>query len=285
MLVTGSTGFIGSAVTHVLSQRRDVDIVWALRSPVEKRAGPGRVVRIDMTDSSSLRGIANRVDVVIHLAHLISGPSELLRAVNDRGARVLASEAGESGARLVAVSTAAVYGAGPWHGVDIHDLVEAPTSPVSATRADGDRHILDAGGAVVRPHLVLGRGDRWVIPRAAAIVAEFGWPAIGNALHSVISVETLATQLVDLALAPHPPTGVCGAYDPEPRLLSPMIAHRMRLDGLRPASTATDPALATASAPIEQRKRLWHDLRFISTTHHLTCSCRAISPRCTISAP
>lgn len=273
LLVTGGTGFIGSAVARVLTTHRsDVDVVWAVRSRVPTLAGHGaRAVAVDVTNPSTVRGIAHGVDAVIHLAHLITGSAENLHAVNDTAAQAIADEAVTTGARLVSVSTASVYGPGPWDGADIHALPEAPTSLVSATRAAGDHHILDAGGIVLRPHLVLGDGDRWVIPRAAELVRQFGWPIIGTALHTVIHVNDLATRLVALALDQAARPGVWLASAPEPAYLYPWIAARLRHEHQRPAKSVVNPATAIQSMPAHQRQRLTHDLHLIATDHYLRC--------------
>ncbi|MDF0531100.1 NAD(P)-dependent oxidoreductase [Tsukamurella sp. 8F] len=270
LLVTGGAGFIGSAVARELSARDDIRVTWvAHHRRVPSQPGRSRVITRNIADPASIRGITVGADAVLHLAHAITGPVERLVAVNDVGARTIAHEAATTATRLVAVSTAAVYGHALSPGVDIHQLREAPGSAVSATRTAGDKHIVDAGGTVVRPHLVLGAGDRWVIPRAADLVARFGWAITGDAVHSVIDVDDLAVRLISAAVDDPAPPGVWLAAERTPRSLRPSIATELQRRGLRPADP-TEPARITSSA---ESQALEHDRMLLSTNHYLTCTC------------
>ncbi len=129
-------------------------------------------VRGDLSDPPSLRGVCADTDVLVHCATRIGGDAETVEAVNDLGTRALVEEAVRSGVgRIVYVSTAAVYGRGPFRGVRPGQVPIAPASATSRTRAAAERHVLDAGGLVLRPHLVHGEGDRWVDPRTGVAAA------------------------------------------------------------------------------------------------------------------
>lgn len=203
ILVVGATGFIGVAVAQALAARGS-----SLRWTEHVRPLPAGIVRagdemrrIDLTDSKSVDGLTRGVDAVIHLGSRISGTSEQLRAVNVDGCRALIDDCVSHGVRrVVRLSTAAVYGPGPWTDQSIHRLSVAPASETSRTRLAGDDLVLAAGGLVVRPHLVWGLGDRWVTPRAVDITRKVGWIDEGRARHSAIHVVQLAERLATLAL-------------------------------------------------------------------------------------
>ncbi|MFE1500567.1 NAD-dependent epimerase/dehydratase family protein, partial [Streptomyces albidoflavus] len=158
----------------------------------------------DLRDPDSLRRACAGTDVLIHCASAIGGDEELARAVNDEGTRALVDAAVHAGVtRIVALSTASVHGRGPFRAAAPGTLPLAPGSPTSRTRAAGERHVLDAGGTVLRPHLVYGTGDRLLIPGLVRLLAALpGPPDAGNSLHSLIDVDSLARVLLAAALSP-----------------------------------------------------------------------------------
>jgi nucleoside-diphosphate-sugar epimerase len=140
----------------------------------------------------------------VHAASYVGADPDRCERVNHQGTRRLVEEADRAGvAAFVQVSTAAVYGTGPHRGPDEQCLPPAPESPTSASRAAGERWVLAAGGTVLRPHLVYGVGDRWVIPTLARLLAVLpGWIDGGRALTSVVAVSELARLTAALTLAP-----------------------------------------------------------------------------------
>ncbi len=140
---------------------------------------------------------------MVHAATYIGSDAALCSAVNVEGTRNVAAAARAAGARLVYVSTAAVYGRGPFDMLVEGGAPIRPTSPLSESRAEAERMVLESGGIVVRPHLVIGAGDRWVGKGLAALTrAVGGLVDDGRARHSVIEVGTLGALLVSLATAP-----------------------------------------------------------------------------------
>jgi nucleoside-diphosphate-sugar epimerase len=148
--------------------------------------------------------VCDGVDVLIHCASQIGGGVEANEAVNARGTAALVEEARRAGvARIVQLSTASVYGRGTFRGDRPEELSRNPGSPTSRTRAAAEDTVLAAGGVVLRPHLVYGEGDRWVVPGLARMLRVLpgtveGWPARSSA----IAVPELAALLVATALAP-----------------------------------------------------------------------------------
>ncbi|MFF2956051.1 NAD-dependent epimerase/dehydratase family protein [Kitasatospora sp. NPDC057965] len=242
VLLTGAGGFIGSAVLAAL---RALPGVGEVRALTRSTAPAGTVpVAADLADPATLRGAADGADVLIHLAALVAGPEPECAAVNVHGTRALLAEAGRAGVgRIVHLSTSAVYGAGPHRGLGVDEVAPAPVSAASRTRLTGERAALEAGAAVLRAPLVLGAGDRWVVPCLADLLRRVParWDG-GGALLSLVDVTDLARLIADLALAPEPSAatpGVHHAGHPEPvtvaRLLAALAEH-----GVLPPAPGTD---------------------------------------------
>ncbi|MFB6888083.1 NAD-dependent epimerase/dehydratase family protein [Kitasatospora sp. NPDC056327] len=251
VLLTGAGGFIGSAVLAALRAAPGVGEVRAL---TRSAAPPGTVpVAADLADPATLRGAADGADVLIHLAALVGGPEQECAAVNVHGTRALLAGAVRAGAgRIVHLSTSAVYGDGPHRGIGVDEVPPAPVSAASRTRLTGERAALDAGAVVLRAPLVLGAGDRWVVPCLADLLRRVParWDG-GGALLSLVAVTDLARLITALALAPEPApsaagtasgttsadapgtplTGVHHAGHPQPvpvgRLLAELAEHRV----------------------------------------------------------
>lgn len=228
ILITGATGFIGSRVAAAARATPGVRLrLMTHRTALDIPAdGPGyESVHGDLADPGSLRGSCEGVDAVIHCASLIGSDEQTARVVNDHGTRALVDEAVRSGVgRIVQLSTASVYGRGPFTALLPGAAEPAPSSATSLTRVAAEQHVLAAGGAVLRPHIVYGPGDRWAIPGLVALLRYLSAaPAGCDARHSLIDVETLGRSLLGAALAEKPPSGVYHVNHPEPVTCSDLL--------------------------------------------------------------
>ncbi|WP_318206219.1 NAD-dependent epimerase/dehydratase family protein [Streptomyces sp. SJL17-1] len=237
LLITGATGFIGGRVAAAAASAEEPAGVRLLarRPPTDPggaadpggSAGPGtETVLGDLRDPDSLRRACEGIDVLIHCASAIGGDAELARAVNDEGTRALVDAAVAAGVtRIVSLSTASVHGRGPFRAAAPGTLPLAPGSATSRTRAAGERYVLDAGGTVLRPHLVYGTGDRQLIPGVVRLLAALPAPLDGGAsLHSLIDVDSLAGVLLGAALSPATRPGPYYVQHPEPVPVGELLA-------------------------------------------------------------
>lgn len=184
VVVTGSSGFIGGHVVTALRRR------GAQVTPLDRTA---------FGDDRRRTAALSAATAVVHCVSAVAGTPEAIRAANVDAASVLADGARSAGVdTLVVVSTAAVTGPGPHRGSARPDA--RPSSSVSRARAEGERILVDAGATVVRPNLVWGAGDRWVIPTLARIMrGSGGVPPDWRARVSVVGVRDLAAGLAALA--------------------------------------------------------------------------------------
>ncbi|WP_033309943.1 NAD-dependent epimerase/dehydratase family protein [Streptomyces iakyrus] len=242
VLITGASGFVGSRVAATAQRQPDVHVRLLSRHAPH---GP-EYVHGDLSTPPSLRGVCADTDVLVHCATQVGGDPETVQVVNDHGTRALVEEAVRAGVRrIVYVSTAGVHGRGPFRGVRPGEAPVAPASPTSRSRAAAERYVLDAGGLVLRPHLVYGEGDRWVIPGLVWLMKELSATLTGcEALQSMIDVDTLGRAVVAAALSPVPGGGVHHVNHPEPVAVADLLAAVSRELGEPGGGAAVDVATA-----------------------------------------
>ncbi|WP_328904614.1 NAD-dependent epimerase/dehydratase family protein (plasmid) [Streptomyces sp. NBC_00441] len=209
VVLTGATGFIGGAVLRELGRHRAASgtVLRAVgRGP--RPEGPASAadewVSAELTDPDSLRGACEGADVLLHLASTLGPDAARCEAVNAGGTAAVMADAVRAGVRrIVHLSTAAVYGRGPHRGIGVDEIVPAPVSAASRSRLLAERPAREAGAFVLRPGLVLGSGDRWVVPALAELVRRVPsrWDG-GRGLLSAVAVDDLARLIAALALSP-----------------------------------------------------------------------------------
>ncbi|MFE0255706.1 NAD-dependent epimerase/dehydratase family protein [Streptomyces sp. NPDC059010] len=289
VLVTGSGGFVGLHVVAAARVAGGVRLRLLVRTPPSATDSPTaggppfpteapaddvpvEYVRGDLTDPGSLRGVCDGVDAVVHCASQVGGDPGLLHRVNDLGTLALVEEARRAGVgQFVYLSTAAVHGRGPFREVRPGQAPIAPVSDTSRTRAAAERHVLATGGTVLRPHLVYGAGDRWVVPGVLTLLRALGARPRGPlGRQSVIDAGTLGHVLLSVALAPAVPGGrvhFVGHPDPVPgdELLT-VVAETY---GLFPESVPAIPP-ETAHARLRDHPLARHHLELLTVDHWFT---------------
>ncbi|MFF5637785.1 NAD-dependent epimerase/dehydratase family protein [Streptomyces sp. NPDC012825] len=270
ILITGASGFIGGRVAAAATTTAEAGHVRLLarRPPAPPSAGPEgtpqvETVRGDLRDPASLRRACEGVDVLIHCASAIGVDEETARAVNDEGTRSLVDAAVRAGAgRIVALGTASVHGRGPFRAAAPGTLPVAPVSATSRTRAAGERYVTEAGGTVLRPHLVYGAGDRRMLPGLVGLLGALPGPLDGGtSRHSLVDVDDLAHVLLGAALSPRTRPGPYYVNHPEPVPVADLLAAGETLLAHR-AGPRRGPAVDIAEA-----RRLLADHPF--ALHHL----------------
>lgn len=170
VLVTGASGFVGSALVRTLQQSPE----FAVRAAYRQAPAPGRewVSIGEIGSETDWSKALDGVDVVVHCAarvHIMqeAGTAESLarfRQVNVEGTRRLAQQAASAGVRrLVFVSSIKVNGESTsGRAPYTHDEAPAPEDAYGISKHEAEQALWDVARAtdleavVVRPPLVYG---------------------------------------------------------------------------------------------------------------------------------
>lgn len=215
ILITGATGFIGGRLVEKLFLEHRPAAVRTLVRGFQKvpriARFPVEMISASLEDGAAIAQAARGVDVIFHLAH-DSGLDKVVRT----GVKNLAEAAIAERARIVNLSSAAVYGAplySPKGGVLEEDTARGPlTVEAEAAQAKRDAEdILDRarkerGLDVVhlQPGLVYGPyGRRWVdLPLAQLYVGKIAVLDEGRATANLLYVDDLVDALLQAAVTP-----------------------------------------------------------------------------------
>lgn len=171
IVITGATGFLGSALaTALIKQGQQVRILARDEQKARRQFGEAAtIVRGEITDKAQVREAVEGATVVYHLVGRLyhpSVPTELYKQTHVEGTRILleACQGQSQLKRIVHCSTTGVHGVtGKTPAAE--DAPYAPTNPYEATKLEGELLALKAYKeqglpiSVVRPGLVYGPGD------------------------------------------------------------------------------------------------------------------------------
>ena len=216
-LVTGATGLIGM---HLIPRlQRDG---WQVRALVRDPARAGVLSRADVTlatgdvlDPTSFVRAARGCDVLFHAAAVITplGGWEAFRRPNVEGTRNAIAAAAGASARLVHVSSVAVYGAQRFAGDgrrtdETAALGRIPEESYYArSKRESEDLVFDAQRAgklwatALRPAVLYGAFDRQFVPRLARLLRHGFAPVIagGRNTLSIVHAANVADGLVRAA--------------------------------------------------------------------------------------
>lgn len=174
ILVTGSSGFLGTALVDHLAHMPDAHIVAVSRratpnsSPTVTTAAVG-----ELTADTPWQAVLHNVDTVIHAAarvHVMhdtaADPLSLYREVNTQGTLNLAQQAAAAGIRrFIFISTIKVNGESTARGECFRpDDAANPSDPYAISKHEAEQGLLALGRTVamevviIRPVLVYGPG-------------------------------------------------------------------------------------------------------------------------------
>lgn len=216
-LVTGATGLVGSHIVERLLA--DGWSVRALtRNPdAARRTLPAGVepTQGDVLDEASFIRAASGVDTIFHsAATIISGGGwDAYRATNLGGTANAIAAAERAKARLLHVSSVAVYGSAARYDAAKRGMKtdeDTPLPPLSErglyarSKRESEQMVFEAHrqgrvwATAVRPCVVYGTRDRQFVPRMARLIVRFPAPLLagGKSVMSVVCAENVALGAV-----------------------------------------------------------------------------------------
>ncbi len=181
VLVTGATGFLGTAlVTELVKRGEEVRVLARDEQKAWQQFGEAvTIITGEITDATEVERAVDGASIIYHLVGRLyhpSVPTELYRQTHVEGTRILlAACKGQSQLkRIVHCSTTGVHGAtGTTPAAE--DAPFAPTNPYEATKLEAELLALQAYKedglpvSVARPGLVYGPGDLHLLGFFASI--------------------------------------------------------------------------------------------------------------------
>jgi 2-alkyl-3-oxoalkanoate reductase len=215
-LVTGATGLVGSHIVERL-----VADGWSVRALVRDAAAAAwlgdlgaELSRGDILDAQSLRTAVATCETVFHCAALISasGSWDRFQRANIDGTRAVIDAAAAAGARLVHMSSVAVYGGGARYR-DTPTNEDTPLAPLdehayyARSKRESEHLVLDAHASgelwatAMRPPMIYGRRDRQLVPRFARVMRTGLFPLFvhGRSTMSLVHASAVADGAVRAA--------------------------------------------------------------------------------------
>jgi nucleoside-diphosphate-sugar epimerase len=212
-LVTGATGQVGSYIVERLSAdgwrsralvREPARAEWLAAQGVE-------LIRGDVLDAARFADAAAGCEAIFHAAAVVTAREgwERYRAANVGGTRNAIEAAATSGARLLHVSSVAVYGGAARYREQPTDE-NTPLAPLpegayyARSKRESERLVLDAHSegriwaTAVRPDVIYGRRDRQFVPRVARLFERGFFPVLngGGSTLAVVHAASVADGAV-----------------------------------------------------------------------------------------
>ncbi len=227
VLVTGGAGLVGSHVLEALRARGEQPPPRALvrerARVIVERFGAEAIVG-DVTDAESWERAARGVDAIVHAAALVvtRDSFEEFTRVNVGGTRLAIDAARRSGARLIHVSSVAVYGrtevyaAGTGGVTEDYPFQPLPESDFYArTKRSAEQLVREeaVSAIAIRPNVIYGERDRLFTRRLIANLQRGVLPQIGPGTNHLSCVYAGNVASAILAALDAPPQRGFRAYN------------------------------------------------------------------------
>ena len=218
VLLTGSTGFVGSAVVKRLSGRPDIQLVAVVREAVKDIASQVHTCHVvgDLRSVRDWSPLMRGIDVVVHSAarahklhDSVDDPLAEFRSNNVDTTLAIAQAAAACGVqRLVFISTVGVHGSESRTGVISESTQLRPHSDYAQSKMEAEAGLLDVAGnsslevTILRCPLVYGNrapGNLARLVRAVYKGFPFPFGSVRNK-RSLLSVDNLA-EIIELCLS------------------------------------------------------------------------------------
>ncbi len=242
-LITGASGFVGSALLHSLDDRNFIAV------PVYRQPYSNAVCVADINKDTDWSSSLESIDVIIHSAarvHIMADKHHdsltEFRKVNVDGTLNLARQAAKKGVkRFIFVSSIKVNGESTFkENVFTEDLQEAPEDPYAISKYEAEsglREISDKTDmevVIIRPPLVYGPGVKanfHTLLRLASTGLPLPFGAVNNK-RSMVFVGNLVDFIVNCIDHPAAANQTFLVSDTEDLSLAELLTHLRRAFGL-----------------------------------------------------
>ena len=281
ILVTGSTGFIGSALARLLLQQ-GYSVRCALRQQAALPAGAEAIVVGDIAAHPDWREALQGVKAVVHLAGQVHLPpaarAETYWAINASATATLAEAAAAAGVeRLILLSSIAVNGDISWQRPIREEDAPAPNNPYATSKLEAERRLVEIAEkhamawCIVRPPLVYGANATGNFRQLVRLI-ERGWPlplGLATAKRSFIALDNLNSVLLRVLDAPQSRNALFLASDGEDASVADLVRRIATHIGTQVGLIPAPPSLVRAGATLLGRSadasKLFDPLQIDST--------------------
>jgi uncharacterized protein YbjT (DUF2867 family) len=225
LLLTGSTGLVGSHLLRLLTTER-VPVRVLVRDP--RRLGAERVrVQIalgDLADADSFRHALRGVDTVVHLAATVRDqPLGTIEDLNGAATWRMARAAERAGVGHFVLFSA--IGAAAWHPAR---FFRSKALAERVLRESGLRH------TILAPSIVYAPGDRWMkVLHALSLLPVMPMPGRGRAAFQPMWAEDAAAATLAVLRNPPEPGARIELAGPETLTHREIVAQALRSFGRR----------------------------------------------------
>jgi nucleoside-diphosphate-sugar epimerase len=228
VLVTGGSGLVGSHVIEALRARGEGvrALVRARAAPAVRALGAEPVIG-EVTDAAAWRAASPGVRGIVHAAALVAhrGTLEDFLAVNVGGTHQALAAARATGARLVHISSVAVYGrTGPYSAGARGVTEDLPLGYIAEhdfyarSKRAAEEAVWEAAArgrlavVAIRPNVIYGERDRLFAPRVVGAVRQGIVPQVGDGTNRLACVYA-GNVAAAVALALDAPAAPGRAYN------------------------------------------------------------------------
>lgn len=269
VLVTGASGFVGSAFVRSLAQTHTVRAAARHPNAIPDIAGVERVALADLAQADDFAPLVAQCDVVIHLAGVAHAGPGIPDATYDRinraaTARLARAAATAGAARFVFISSVrAQSGPACAHILD-ETITPQPTDAYGRSKLAAERELAASGMnyTILRPPLIYGpgvKGNLAALMRLAATPLPLPFASLTNR-RSLLALDNLIAAIRHVMATPATERQTYLVADAVPISLPQMIAAMRRAQGRSPNLVPVPAALIKAALVAAGRDDLWQRL-------------------------
>jgi len=185
LLVTGATGFVGqNLIKEIAKIRKDIRVLSLDYGKAKKMYPRYEVFKGDITKPETLAGAGKDVDVVIHLAGIVSysKPKDVLFKVNAEGTKNIL-EACQKADKFIFSSSVAIYG--EIKGEADESYPRNPKNAYGESKREAENFVRDSGmrNTIFRIAPIYGEGSPQWLRNLRLLEEGFPIPQTENLTH------------------------------------------------------------------------------------------------------